>query len=401
MAPLRIRIPWIVIAALSIIAAADSLWLHLAQTGEETFTRVCTVAPGFDCAPALSSHYSRIFSIPLSSYGLATYLLFALMATQSLFFPVRRDRNALILTVCSGAATFYTMWLAWISANRLRAYCPLCLVLHLITPLLFIASLVALTRRNESLRRIVIGEFATITESKLLIAGVLFVPLLLAVGLPLYHRRARDRELELYPEYRRVLEGTYQRVDDLSDRIRNNPSHGRPDAPVVLVEFADFSCPVCAESRYLLEDMLRIYDIRLVFVNHPRERACNPWAETDHPGACLAGLVAAYAHQRGNFWPVHDALFEQSDLLLEENRDVLARVAGAKSMREIMADSVAIEALARDVETGHAAGVKHTPSIFINGMGVEGMPERWFLEEAIENELAREPGGREERRGEQ
>lgn len=383
------RIPWIVIAMLSMLACADAIALHLAQLDELAFTHVCTIAPGFDCAPALESHYSRLFSIPLSSYALATYLLFALMAVQSLFVPVRRDRNALVLALATSAATVFTSWLAWVSSHRLRAYCPLCLLLHVITPFLAIASIAALSNREQTLRRIIIAEFASIAESRILTVGVIIVPLLLVVGLPLYSRRAHERMLDADPQYRDLLAGKFHRYEPLHEEVKDAPAIGRADAPVEIVEFADFTCPVCAESRYLLEDLARVYDIRIVYMNHPKSRECNPWSLSDHPGACTAALVAVAAHRRGDFWSVHDALFDQIGELTPGNADVFARIAGASSMKDILADTANAMELAREIAIGHAAGVTHTPTIFINGMGVQGMPDRWFLEEAIENELDR------------
>jgi protein-disulfide isomerase len=82
--------------------------------------------------------------------------------------------------------------------------------------------------------------------------------------------------------------------------------YGNPNAPVTIVEFADFECPACAryatvtgpDVRTRLADSglvnIRFYDFPL-----PQHRFSLP-----------ASMAAACANEQGKFWEMHDRLFE-------------------------------------------------------------------------------------------
>jgi len=85
----------------------------------------------------------------------------------------------------------------------------------------------------------------------------------------------------------------------------SQPIKGYPEAPVVIVEFAEFYCPFCA--RYLWETYPRIYEeyiakglVRYEFRN----------LIVHGPVALLAAAAGECAHRQARFWQFHDRLFE-------------------------------------------------------------------------------------------
>ncbi|GAC1652786.1 MAG: hypothetical protein NVS4B3_15270 [Gemmatimonadaceae bacterium] len=81
---------------------------------------------------------------------------------------------------------------------------------------------------------------------------------------------------------------------------------GRPEAPVQIVEFADFECPACGNYATVTEPdvMSRIVDAGLAnyrFFDFPLPQ---------HANAMHASLAAACANEEGKFWAMHDALFQ-------------------------------------------------------------------------------------------
>ena len=62
--------------------------------------------------------------------------------------------------------------------------------------------------------------------------------------------------------------------------LEGYPSKGPANAKVVLVEFADFECPVCRQLDQGLRELLVKYpQVRLVFKDFPIEQI-HPWART-------------------------------------------------------------------------------------------------------------------------
>jgi protein-disulfide isomerase len=84
---------------------------------------------------------------------------------------------------------------------------------------------------------------------------------------------------------------------------------GKPDAPVQVIEFADFECPACGQFATLAEPDVRK---RLIepgtvayrFYDYPLAMHRNTWQ---------ASNAAACADEQGKFWEYHDILFNEQD----------------------------------------------------------------------------------------
>lgn len=381
---------WGLLLFLSLAALAFALGLHMLQSDPRRFASSCGALPGFDCLPALKSRYGRVLGAPLSDYAVATYAFFALLAGLALLSPARRDFAALVMALLSAGASLFVLRLAYISATLLRAWCPLCLALHILTPLILVASLVALRTRIGSIRAILRGEARRWRSEPRLPLSLLAAIVLVFAGLPLVHRRARMNFFDEHPEYRDVLEGRSPRFVDWSDMLDNGECRGNSGAPVTVVEFVDFTCPLCREAFTVLEDLSRTHEFRLFCLDFPRGSECNPHAMTSLPGACLGALAASRAHLCSRGWLVRDALIADPSLLSDAR---LAAMALAADTAAILADTTAQARLAREIALARRAGVEHTPTIFVNGMKIDGMPEEWFLEEAIDREAERSRRG--------
>ncbi|HWK79595.1 MAG TPA: thioredoxin domain-containing protein, partial [Thermomicrobiales bacterium] len=79
---------------------------------------------------------------------------------------------------------------------------------------------------------------------------------------------------------------------------------GAEHAAVILVEYGDYECPYCGQAYPLVKDLMRQLGDRVGFVfrNFP--------IATSHPNAELAAEAAEAAAAQGQFWPMHDLLYE-------------------------------------------------------------------------------------------
>ena len=148
------------------------------------------------------------------------------------------------------------------------------------------------------------------------------------------------------------------------------PSRGPADAPVTIVEFADFQCPFCARATQSLRSLEDEFpgQIRVVFRNYPL-----PF----HDRADAAAQLAIEAHQTGGndrFWQAHDLLFAdtqqlgEADLLRHADRLGINRNAARAAIRQRRhADRIAI-----DGAVAQGLGITGTPTFFINGRVVQG-----------------------------
>jgi len=84
---------------------------------------------------------------------------------------------------------------------------------------------------------------------------------------------------------------------------------GKPDAPVQVIEFADFECPACGQFATLAEPDIRkrLIDAGTIsyrFYDYPLPMHKNTWP---------ASNAAACADEQGKFWEMHDQLFDAQD----------------------------------------------------------------------------------------
>lgn len=161
----------------------------------------------------------------------------------------------------------------------------------------------------------------------------------------------------------------------------NSPVKGALDAPVTLTVFDDFQCPYCARLVPLLDQIIEAYpgQVRLVFKHFPLRM---------HKFAQQAAVASLAAREQGRFWEMHDQLFAHYNQLDDALvRELAARIGldMARFERDLGNTTLAME-IAADLRLGQQAGVRGTPSLFLNGKPVqERTPE--VLRQLIDQEL--------------
>jgi uncharacterized membrane protein len=116
-------------AIVSLVGLADATYLAVqALTGE---TLGCGGSP--DCFKVLGSSYARIGGIPVALFGVLAYFSAFTFATFAAF-GYTRARTFLVPTI--GAMFLATLWLLYVQAFLLHAYCRYCLFSAAVTFLL-------------------------------------------------------------------------------------------------------------------------------------------------------------------------------------------------------------------------------------------------------------------------
>ncbi|UYN90564.1 MAG: DsbA family protein [Anaerolineales bacterium] len=149
----------------------------------------------------------------------------------------------------------------------------------------------------------------------------------------------------------------------------NDPVFGPADAPITIVEFADFQCPYCVrhfEQTYPL--ILEQYgeQVRFVFKNYP--------LRSIHPDADAAAQAAECAQEQGMFWEYHDLLFGGALGLGREAYAGYADQLGldTDALLACLDEGRYAESVERDYALGQQLGVSSTPTFFINGIAMVG-----------------------------
>jgi protein-disulfide isomerase len=99
-------------------------------------------------------------------------------------------------------------------------------------------------------------------------------------------------------------------VRDIADTTNAGPAQGyligKVDAPVKILEYADFECPSCGGFATVTEPDVRTRIIEpglanLTYFDFPL---------TQHRNTLAASNAAACADEQGKFWPMHDRIFQ-------------------------------------------------------------------------------------------
>ncbi|MCD6389346.1 MAG: thioredoxin domain-containing protein [Desulfobulbaceae bacterium] len=159
---------------------------------------------------------------------------------------------------------------------------------------------------------------------------------------------------------RTVQEISYSFVVQIN--TKNSPFLGKEDAQVEVVVFSEFQCPHCSRLGPLFEETLanNPETVKIVYKNFPIR---------GHNNAKPAALAALAAHEQGKFWEYHDELYANMRQLGPKKYQEIAETLKL-DLEKFKKDQTSPEVkkqLERDLQDAKQAGVRGTPTIFING----------------------------------
>ena len=181
-------------------------------------------------------------------------------------------------------------------------------------------------------------------------------------------RAAANVKILLAPPYVEVTPG-------------NTDPRGPKNAPVALIEFADFECPFCREMQPQIDRLLKNYNGKVALFFRDFPLPIHAHAEKSSEAARCAG-------QQGALWPYHDLLFRSDNLELAKLKEY-ARILRLDAPRfDACLDSGTMAAaIKQDVDAGTRIGVNGTPAFFINGHFLSGVVSYETLVEVVDQQL--------------
>lgn len=158
---------------------------------------------------------------------------------------------------------------------------------------------------------------------------------------------------------------------------------GLAGAPIQIVEFADFECPVCRRFESVLRSVKKRYgdSLSITFVHYPLSY---------HRFAISASRAAECAAVQGRFTQMHDVLFEQQDSLgikpyIEFARE--AGVADAGAFTSCVARRDTVQRIKDGLALGDDLHILGTPTVVVNGWYVSALPTIADLDTIINRSL--------------
>jgi protein-disulfide isomerase len=163
---------------------------------------------------------------------------------------------------------------------------------------------------------------------------------------------------------------------------------GDPHAPVSLVEYSDFQCPMCAHVQPTLHLFLDTYKgkVRLAYKYFPLMRI--------HKHALASATAAECAAEQNQFWPYQDQLFSTQMQWAELQDPTTVYLSIAKSVNldtvkfgACLSDPTKQAIILQDEAEGKAREISATPTLFVNDQRLVGQLIETDGARTIEKEL--------------
>ena len=173
-------------------------------------------------------------------------------------------------------------------------------------------------------------------------------------------------------------------------KLDAQPNYGKAGAPVTIVVYGDFECPVCkVEADVMRKNLVQNFPdkVHVYFKDFPLE-SIHPWARAaSDAGRCV------YKQDPQAFWKFHDWIYDNQEGITPDtlNAKVMtwAGTAGVDSIQlgRCVEDKVADKEVAQNIAEGRAMGVSATPTVFINGRKFEGALEWPIMQQLVQLEI--------------
>ncbi|HEX3104564.1 MAG TPA: thioredoxin domain-containing protein [Terriglobales bacterium] len=158
---------------------------------------------------------------------------------------------------------------------------------------------------------------------------------------------------------------------------------GRQDAPITLLEYADYQRPNCGLAYYIIKAVQHRFgdQLRFVFRNFSLSQT--------HSDAERAAEAGEFAGAHGHFWEMHDRIYENqerlSSPLLFELVDALGL--SVADLQQALQKHQFLSRVENDFLGGVRSGVNGTPTFFIDGVRHDGSYTLEDLTAAIDPRL--------------
>ena len=163
--------------------------------------------------------------------------------------------------------------------------------------------------------------------------------------------------------------------------LKDVPLRGQVDAPVVLVEYADYECPYCQQIQPAVDKLIADYGgkIAIAFKDVPLPM---------HPHAQKAAEAAHCAGAQGKYWEYHDLLFATKQYEPPKlKEDARALKLDGEAFDKCLDGGQNAEFVHTQLNEAQGLGLPGTPGFFVNGRYLTGTISYDILRQAVEDEL--------------
>ena len=322
---------------------------------------ICHINESLNCDHALSSVYSEFAGIPLSNWGFVLHLLISLMTLLLLMGESEKtDFIRFLLRVLSGFSAGASLIMMGISFFLLNFFCPICIVLYLLSFIIFICAFFSTKNQFKILSLKTLRGFFPVVAGWVLMSFLLHL-----IFIKTYDIQSVEQTVK-----RNLMDWVSEPVRESGEKALL--SKGPEKAVTTITEFADFLCVFCKKSYYVLRSMTALdSQIKVEYFSFPLDECKGKRA------SCALTRAVFCAEKQNQGWNMHDIIFERQKVFmsLTDEKVVLEKLKGLSAhlplvwedWSKCLQSSLAFSAVKKQIKAGGNVRIKGTPFILVNG----------------------------------
>ena len=394
----------LVLALIGLAAAGEAAYVHYRMFADPTYRAVCDINTTVSCTAVYASRFGTFNGVSVSVFGGIFFAFAALLsyAGMSARDAVRESVPG-YLFAASTLGLAVILYLGYASFVILKLVCVLCLITYAAVIGLFLISgaatsfpMLSLPRRAAHDLKVLVTSPLAIALAVLWVGGaattLAFFPREATVAATSASAEAGATAAEPLPQVTQSQQSELERFMASAPRVPLVvPAEG---AKVVVVKFADYQCPACAQAYEAYKPIFAKYQasnpgaVKLVMKDFPLNPNCNSAVrQMLHSGACDAAVAVRLARATNKADELEEWFYtHQPDMNPESVRKAALEIGKITDFDARY--QATLELVKGDIAMGVQLKVQQTPTLFINGIKIDGAMAPQFFEQAIAYELA-------------
>ncbi len=165
--------------------------------------------------------------------------------------------------------------------------------------------------------------------------------------------------------------------------LTTSPIRGNPKAEITIVEFADFTCPYCAQAQPVLRQIQEIYKnrVKIVWKDFPLTGL--------RPDAKIMHIAARCAQAQNKFWDYHDLIFAHQNKISKQDYTSFALKLKMNGLEfnKCLDSKEKSDLIDQDIQEGLTLNITSTPEFYINNSRMSGLINVQEFQNMIDLEL--------------
>ncbi len=371
-------IPPLFLVLFGLLNATFLSYSHYQNYSDPTYSSFCSISKTINCDTVAQSPWSIFASLPVAYWGLLGYFfLLILLIPASTIQKLSFLWTPVFLLSC--VYSILSILLGYISANKINAYCILCIFSSIVNfSVLYYSWLIQRRFCSNSTTNNLRQSLSYLKGNRALLMPSLLVVTTFVTTWIMIHP---------YWLYTNALPDK----DNVPSGITENfhPWIGAENPVITIHEYSDYMCFQCAKTHAQLRNIVadKPTKIRLVHHHYPLDHEYNPIIVKDpfHIGSGKMSLMAIHAATQGKFWEMNDTLYELARSREPFNTKFLSEKTGISSGELVAALSEPSyrKVLNRDIKDGMKKRIMSTPTFLIKETLYSGYIPPEILQDAL------------------